>query len=191
VILTAIAAVAAAVFSGVNVVLSYRQARRGPREQWRREQERPVVARVLTLSSDLTSNWAMLVFTKERWAGAWDEELRADEDRTAREQLMAGMGLHGKLQFEAAQLDLLASPQVRKAAHDLATAHSRIRHGIIRFQSDPAAFRHGQESGADEFYEWLVEQARADLGLGSGFQVPPRSVLARLLGRDQDGVGMG
>ena len=31
----------------------------------------------------------------------------------------------------------------------------------------------------------LVEESRADLGLRSGFQVPPGSLLAKLLGRGQ------
>jgi hypothetical protein len=41
----------------VNVAISARMASRGQREQWRRDQERPVVARCLTLSANAASEW--------------------------------------------------------------------------------------------------------------------------------------
>jgi hypothetical protein len=54
-------------------------------------------------------------------------------------------------------------------------------------------------SGADDWFQLfteqnnkivrlhaeLVEKARADLGLASSFTVPPHSLLAKILGRDQ------
>lgn len=48
--LTAIAAFTAAGLSLVNIVLSARLTRHHHLEQWRRDEERPVVARLLTLS---------------------------------------------------------------------------------------------------------------------------------------------
>ena len=55
--LAAVAAFTAAGLSLVNIGLSARLASRGQREQWRREQERPIVARCLTLSADALSEW--------------------------------------------------------------------------------------------------------------------------------------
>ena len=55
--LTAVAAFTAAGLSLVNVAISARMASRGHREQWRREQERPIVARCLTLSADARHEW--------------------------------------------------------------------------------------------------------------------------------------
>jgi hypothetical protein len=42
----------------VSVILSYRLTSRGHLEQWRREQVRPVIARILTLSSNALREWA-------------------------------------------------------------------------------------------------------------------------------------
>jgi hypothetical protein len=55
--LTAVAAFTAAALSLVNVVISYRLTSRGHREQSRRDQERPIVARSLTLSADALGEW--------------------------------------------------------------------------------------------------------------------------------------
>jgi hypothetical protein len=44
--LSAIAAFTAAALSAVNILISYRLTSRGHLEQWRREQERPIVARL-------------------------------------------------------------------------------------------------------------------------------------------------
>jgi len=106
--LTAIAAVAAAALSAVNVALSYRLARRGPVEQWRREQERPIIARVLTISSDMLNDWLRLADAGE-----------VDEAQDAKRISEGGMKLYQKLRLEAAQLELLAGPQVREAVRDL------------------------------------------------------------------------
>jgi hypothetical protein len=55
--LAAAAAFTAAGLSLVNVVICARQASRGHREQWRRDEERPIVARCLTLSADARKAW--------------------------------------------------------------------------------------------------------------------------------------
>ena len=55
--LAAVAAFTAAGLSLVNVAISARLASRGAREQWRRDQERPIVARCLTLSDDALGEW--------------------------------------------------------------------------------------------------------------------------------------
>ena len=47
-----IAAFAAAALSLVNVIVGYRLASRGHLEQWQRDETRPIVARILTLSQD-------------------------------------------------------------------------------------------------------------------------------------------
>jgi hypothetical protein len=51
------AAFTAAFLSLVNVAYSARLTSRGTREQWRRDQERPIVARCITLSSDAVKAW--------------------------------------------------------------------------------------------------------------------------------------
>jgi hypothetical protein len=182
--LAAAAAFTAAALSLVNVVITARLARRENREQWRREQERPIVARILTISSDMISNWSKLVAAEERSAGALNDELRATENESARQHLVTGTELSEKLRFEAAQLDLLAGPQVREAAHHLAGFHNRIMIDITASAPGLAPLKiHAASLYA--LHDRLVEQARADLGLAPSYQVPPNSILGRILGRDR------
>jgi hypothetical protein len=107
-----VAAFTAAALSLVNVAISARLVSRGQREQWRRDQERPVVARCLTLSDDALSEW-------------WDASLAkqdadADAPLTKMDQhwRKGGQLLHD-LRYEVAQLDLLASRAVRQVAATL------------------------------------------------------------------------
>ena len=91
--------------------------------------------------------------------------MRAAEDETAREQLVAGIELLRKIQFEAAQLDLLAGPQVRQTAHELVEAHSCIFIGIDapKDPSEPRTVFEGQAQSVFQLHGRLVEQARRTL----------------------------
>ena len=60
------AAFTAAGLSLVNVAISARLVSRGQREQWRRDQERPIVARCITLSGDALSEWSDASVAKQR-----------------------------------------------------------------------------------------------------------------------------
>jgi hypothetical protein len=179
--LTAVAAFTAAALSLVNVAYSYHLSKRGNREQWWREQERPIVARSLTLSGDALLEW--------RWASVAKQAMSEDEDwagSEASQHWEKGWRLMMDLRYEVAQLDLLASRPVRKAARELVGAHVDEGSRYVDAQS-------GQDDdegwGAnlvkiEELQDELVEITRADLGLGPGFQVPPNSFLATLLNRN-------
>ena len=114
--LTAVAAFTAAGLSLANVAISARLASRGQREQWRRDQERPVVARCLTLSDDALSEW---------WdASVAKQDAEADAPLTRMDSHWdKGRQLLHDLRYEVAQLDLLASRTLRQVAQDLVSAH--------------------------------------------------------------------
>jgi hypothetical protein len=113
------------------------------------------------------------------------------------------------LLYEVAQLDLLASPPVREAARRLAVTHQRVVIRLGENLPDPPGkenypytsgeenypYMSGEESAhlrwairqqIEEFESALVERTRTDLGLGSSRQVLPHSLLAQLLGWDQE-----
>lgn len=81
--LSAIAAFTAAGLSAVNVVFSYRLTRRGSREQWRRDQERPIVAHVLAVSRDIALTWIYLKNLGEVW-GLREPDAPLSEPRSLR-----------------------------------------------------------------------------------------------------------
>lgn len=178
------AAFTAAALSLVNVVLSYRLTRRGHREQWRRDQERPIVARSLTLSDDAreasrnTSLATHLMSEGDAWP---DTEMKQRWEK--------GWQLIEDLRYEVAQLDLLASGSVRKAARELVRAHQEDWVRVVETTPgmDDNEGRRATQVKIRELQSALIEMTRADLGLGPGFQVPPRSLLAKLLGRYQEG----
>lgn len=169
--LTAIAAFTAAGLSAVNVVFSYRLTSRGHLEQWRREQERPIIARILIGSSDAYTAWRDVAMAKQRWAENPGEppadaaEVRARYD--------AAVELWKTLRFEVAQLDLLAGAEVRKVADDLVSEHERVRYRLNPNGPGVTLFRTGEEDKFVELHNQLVEQARRDLGLPTrGWQTP-------------------
>jgi hypothetical protein len=177
--LTAVAAFTAAALSLVNVVLSYRLTGRGHREQWRREQERPAVARSITLSADASHEW-------------WDASVKIEhEGGKGSPHWEQGWKLLTDLRYEAAQLDLLASRPVREAVGELIATHQREATRLVaviaaRDRSGEWERRIASQAKIKALGKVLVERTRADLGLGPGIQVPPRSLLAKLLGRYQE-----
>lgn len=175
--IAAVAAFTAAGLSLVNVAISARLVSRGQREQWRRDQERPVVARCLTLSDDARSEW---------WdASVAKQDASADAPPTLVDSHWdKGWQLMHDLRFEVAQLDLLASRAVRQAARDLAAAHEGEASRLVLTAEPGQGDSEGRRAAKDKIEKLqgaLVESTRADLGLG--LRVPPGSLLAEILGR--------
>jgi hypothetical protein len=61
----------------VNIAWSYRLSSRVQLEQWRRNEERPIVARMLTLSADVLGQWQQTGQARRDWI----DSLRADPNR--------------------------------------------------------------------------------------------------------------
>jgi hypothetical protein len=175
--LAAVAAFTAAALSLVNVAISARLVSRGQREQWRRDQERPVVARCLTLSDDARREW---------WPASVAKQ---DASADARPTLVdahweKGWQLLHDLRYEVAQLDLLASRAVRQAARDLAAAHEQEASRLVLTAEPGQDDYEGRQAAKDKIEELqsaLTEKTRADLGLG--VRVPPGSLLGQMLAR--------
>lgn len=170
--LVAVAAFTAAGLSLVNVVVSSRLNSHGHLEQWRRDEERPIVARMLTLSADALSAWNLAGHARRDWIDSRNSDPSGGNVDTkaqdeAAEHWGTGSELYDKLRFELAQLDLIAGRPLRDVAASLVRGHESVRHWIR-----PA-------SGASDWYELLTEQnnkiirlhgdlierTRADLGL--------------------------
>jgi hypothetical protein len=178
--LTAVAAFLAAGLSLVNVAYSAYLARRGHREQWRREQERPIVARALTLSYDAQWEWADVSAAKP------DMATDASADAEGLRHMRQGVQLLGDLRYQVAQLDLLASPAVRQVARALALVHANE---AVRLAKPPKPdedhnqARQASQNAIRELEKALVERTRADLGISSSLRVPRNSILGRMLAR--------
>jgi hypothetical protein len=177
--LAAVAAFTAAGLSLVNVAISARLASRGQREQWRRDQERPVVARCLTLSDDAASEW---------WEAAKPQFVEAEDDPRTRMELHEDKGreLLRDLRNEVAQLDFLASRAVRQVARDLVEAHQREMSRLVtkaQSRQNPFEVTLAAQDRIKELQSALMERSRTDLGLDLGVRVPPGSLLGQMLGR--------
>jgi hypothetical protein len=177
----AIAAFTAAGLSLVNVAVSGRLTSRGHLEQWRREQEQPIVARILTLSSDALREWRDTAMAKEQWSGIFRDPGKREDAEALQAEVLAhhskGRELWNSLRYEAAQLDLLASPGVRKAARDLVAAHEGAWFRMNPAGAGMTPFRTGEEDKIDKLHGKLVERTRADFGVD---RVPVGRRLPRL-----------
>ena len=162
-----------------SVVWGSRLSTRAQLDQWRRNEERPIVARVLTLSEDARQQWDQAWSAKQGLIAAVQAEPDPDVRRTpefaeaqdrAVEQWRVGAELYGKLRFETAQLDLIAGRPVRDVADRLARAHESSWHWLrpagganITWESFAK-----QNNKIVELHEELVGKTRADLGLTTG-----------------------
>jgi hypothetical protein len=166
--LAVIAAFTAAGLSLINVALSARLSSRSTRHQWRREQEQPIVANILTLSSDAINEWQQTGSGKTVWREA-GKPIKLDEDgfnlwTEYREHWTKGNELFKALRYEAAKLDLLASRGVRLAATRIVTAHDSARYRM-RPNGPHEAFGYRALREIAQFHERLVNQTRADFGI--------------------------
>ena len=171
----AFAAAGVALIVGVfSVVWGARLSSRAQLEQWRRNEERPIVARMLTLSEDARATWQQAWYARERWIAA----MNADPDRgpevtkaqdEANDLWAAGAELYGKLRFEMAQLDLLAGRAIREVARKLAQAHESPWHWLRPAGGADITFEMitEQDSKILGLHAELVDKARADLGLAA------------------------
>lgn len=130
--LAVIAAFTAAGLSLINVAVSARLSSRGARDQWRREQAQPLVAKILNLSADAVGEWRYTAALKPKLfevaeAGMDDEQAKPMLDEI-RGHWSKGQDHYLAMRDQAAQLDLLASHRVRDAAWSVVTEH--YRHGI-------------------------------------------------------------
>jgi hypothetical protein len=172
----------------VNVFWGYRLSSRAQLEQWRRNEVRPIVARVLTLSEDARLQWAVAARLIRKWREAleavkedpsWGSEVtKVHEEASAR--LTAGRELYSKLRFETAQLDLFAGQAVRDVAHRLFNVHKGLN-DRVRLEPEPISERYKPGSSfalleeemfpveqgmiIDALHAELVEKTRADFGL--------------------------
>lgn len=92
-----------------------------------------------------------------------------------------GVHLVSGLNFEIAQLELLASSAVRQVVHDLADAHAREAGRVPRevLGENGLEATLAAQAKINELETALVEAARADLGLG--LAKPPKSLLGMLI----------
>jgi hypothetical protein len=166
----------------VNVGISARLTRRSQREQWRRNDERPIVARCLTLSGDGLREWEKASGAKEAAnPGPDPDPYRSWQEHPKWEK---GRKLIEDLRYEVAQLDLLAGSAVRQVANGLLEAHLEEVARLLRAEPgrDEVEARRARTRILE--LQWaLVDAAREDLGLslGLGLAVPPGSLLGRLL----------
>jgi hypothetical protein len=133
--LTTVAAFAAAGLALIGVILNVfwgaRLTGHAQVDQWRRNEERPIVARILELSQDASTQWQLAWMARQRI-----KQLAAIPDLTAqqavdnakarddaRDRAEAASELYKKLRFETAQLDLIAGRLVRDVAHELFRVH--------------------------------------------------------------------
>lgn len=169
--LAAVGAFAAAGLSLVNVGISARLASRVQREQWRRDEERPMVARCLTLSADAARAW---------WDGSVAMDNPDDDGPDPRAHLSKGSELLRDLRFEVAQLDLLASSPVRQSALALVEAHESemLRLMYMEPGQDDSDCREAAKLKVEELQAALVQATRTDLGLD--FAKPVKDLLGYL-----------
>jgi hypothetical protein len=156
------AAFTAAFLSLANVAYSARLTSRGTREQWRREQERPIVARCITLSGDAADAWHA---TSRAWLQMTAGQSWRDSE--GHEHWRRGRKTIDDLAFEVAQLDLLANGAVREAAGQLLHTHQMAGYQLAEHIDDEETppSRVFDYAYIMEAREQLIDAARADLGL--------------------------
>jgi hypothetical protein len=173
--LTAIAAFSAAGMSLINVGISGRISSRGTVEQWRMNEERPIVGRVLS-EADECARHAMRIPERTEDDGP---ATYLDIEHHARAQES-----YQKLLWELAPLQLVAGEKVRKRADELAEMLSTL----VRHACNPREHHSKDDFLLMSYFLYqadrasLIEQVRADLGLQPGRRWYMRlGLLSRLL----------
>jgi hypothetical protein len=168
--IAAIAACVAAGVSLVNVAVTARLARRGQREQWRRDEERPIVARMLKLSDDALAAWQVAATEKSRWIDALrSDDHDAQEERRASMKASwdAGSEKFDQLRLQQAELDLMAGERLRRTASDLVRKHEGLQH-VIRPSGGadgPVALFIQYNNEIVSLRNDLIKSTRIDLGV--------------------------
>jgi hypothetical protein len=169
--LSALAAFTAAGLSLINVGVSARLSSSGRKDEWRRNEERPVVAQILTLSQDTLGKWNEAALARQMWIDAsrsTDGSIEIDSLRTReREHYTAAMNLWAKLRYQIAELDLIAGRPVRDAANAI-----YAEHGVLATRLRPPGPQDNPlsvvgSSKVNRLQEDLIAKTRADLGLDS------------------------
>lgn len=164
----AVAAFTAAGLSLVNVWVAGRLSRKGQTDQWRRDTERPIVARILTLSDQCLPLWGEAALAKEMWIATLqsqghpgDVEVREKMESSFR----AGHKLLEELQLQVAELDLVAGRPLREIAYQLINQHEWLQH-VIRPSGgaeDPESVYVTDSSRIVGLRVELIRRARVDL----------------------------
>lgn len=169
----ALAAVLSFIGVVVNIVLTSRLSSRAQLEQWRRNEERPVVTRLLTLSEDALKQWWRAAEARRQWLDSLNAEHDRNGDTVAppepepQDDWVAGSELYGKLRFEATQLELIAGQPLRDVANRLVRTHEGLNHSLrpASPRDNPISLVNEQNNKIIQMHEELIGKARADLGL--------------------------
>jgi hypothetical protein len=155
----------------VNVGVSARLTRATQLDQWRRDTERPIVAKLLTLSNEAAQAWDEAARLRWQWISSLtpdrstsDEIAAGDAARVAWQE---GCTLVDQLTFEVAQLDLIAGDQPREVARALLRPHKSLRHRLRPASgADPDSDAEQAElARLSKLADGLIAAARADLGV--------------------------
>jgi hypothetical protein len=172
--LAVIAAFTAAGLSLINVALSARLSSRGARDQWRREQAQPLIAKLLNLSTDAIQQWRDAAALKPKLfeaaeAGVDDERGKPLLDEI-RGHWSKGQDQYLAMRDEAAQLDLLTSRAVRNASWRLVAQHRRALMNLL--PDDPnTSFTQRDVHLIDRWHERLINATRQDFGIDTARHV--------------------
>jgi hypothetical protein len=177
--LAAIAAFTAAAISLVNVIITARLARRTHLQQRRREEARPIVARILALSSEASRAWINGALLREERLSVGDDPAKRTEVLKLQDQKFdqwkRARSALDKLRFEVAQLNLIAAQPVRDAAAALLLSHESVAIAQFRsIDSSTGLLKTVMESKAKMLQTDLVERTREDLGLPRDRRRPAR-----------------
>jgi hypothetical protein len=186
--LTAIAAFVAAGLSLINILITSWFVRRGQLEQWRRDAERPIVARVLALSDKCLEIITESANQKAMWIQSLETGQQDTEVYNVMLKLWDAAGItYDELRVEGAQLELVGGRDLRGAVDRLLTLHEGLRHVV-----GPAGGAEGPDQVAREYGNdirssraELVDRPRADLGLERRL-VASRERLGAAFGRRPD-----
>jgi len=161
------AAFTAAALSLINVGVSARLTRASRLEEWRRDTERPIIARLLTLSRDAALAWSEANDHRIEYV----ERYTDGADSTALDRAGAawrrGNSLIDRLNFETAQLDLIAGDRLRERARALLGPHESLAHWTRPASgADPHPELGQEEYGKlSQLADQLIAAARADIGV--------------------------
>jgi hypothetical protein len=173
----AFTAAAAAIFTAVLTVESNRRLQR---EQWRRDTELPILAALLSKSTEAVGLWDDVAEARRHAEEVPGERIRERAFDEAMQKWKQGSDTFDGLLLQAAELEMIAGSEITDAVSAMMKSHESIRHWLRG------------ASGASNYYEAslrervqlrtglrnrLVRAARTDLGVDA-----KRSSWARAVG---------